>query len=49
MGVIKEESNEGLLDTIHTCIMCDAPAYEVAEGKYECTECSCTWKVVDCE
>ncbi len=48
MSVIKEESNEGLLDTIHKCIMCDAPAYEVAENEYKCTECDCIWKVVEC-
>jgi|AntAceMinimDraft_8_1070364.scaffolds.fasta_scaffold685957_2 hypothetical protein len=49
MDVIKEENNEGLLDTIHKCIMCGAPAYEVAENEYACTKCECTWKVDNCE
>jgi len=49
MTVAKEENTKGLLDTIHRCIMCDAPAYEVSENEYSCTECDCVWKVVDCE
>ncbi len=47
MGVIKEENNKGLLDTIHKCVMCNAAAYEVGEKEYSCTECECTWKVLD--
>ena len=44
-----ENVEEGLLDTLHKCIMCNATAYEVDEDRYECSECTFKWEVLNCE
>lgn len=41
--------NNTLLDTIHKCLRCEAPAYEVKENEYRCSECDFTWEVYICE
>jgi len=44
-----KEKKEGLLDTLHKCIMCNATAYEVKDDKYECSRCDFEWEVLNCE
>ncbi len=46
------ENNElQMADTIHKCIYCESPAYEVEEDKFKCTkkECGLVWRVKNCE
>lgn len=40
-----------LIDTLHRCITCNAPAYEVGKGEYKCSvrKCGCKWRVISCE
>jgi len=45
---IKIGPTENMTDMIHRCLNCDAVAYEVGNGKYECPVCSFTWEVVSC-
>jgi len=42
------ERQESLMDSLHNCLMCDAPAYETEENEYACSKCEWTWKVVNC-
>ena len=44
-----ERTKEGLLDTLHKCIMCEAPAYEVKKDNYECSRCDFEWEVLNCD
>lgn len=41
--------NQSLLDTLHRCLRCDAPAYEVGNEEYACSECDFTWEVDNLE
>jgi len=33
-------------DMVHTCIRCNAIAYEVEEDQYSCPECGFTWETL---
>jgi hypothetical protein len=46
------ESNEmRMVDTIHKCLFCGSPAYEVAPNEFKCSseECGLIWRIIDCE
>lgn len=47
----EEAKANTMMDTLHRCLMCDAPAHECdEEDLYMCSdnECGFTWKVERC-
>ena len=43
-----ENETEGLLDTIHKCLMCNSEAYDCEECEFVCSDVNCNfkWKVI---
>lgn len=36
-----------MADLVHKCMKCQAVAYEIKPGFYECVECGFSWEVID--
>lgn len=51
MDYKEDLSKKGLLDTLHSCLVCESPAFEVEQDHYKCSskDCNFEWKVNRCE